>query len=419
MIECECGILNDEITRLNNICTYLKIDSKYSKYLSHPYRSVTVNFPVKMEDGSLESFEGYRVLHSQVLGPGKGGFFLDPDTSIQEVQALAMIMSWKCSLIGLPLSGAKGAIKVDSKTLSEGEKEKLVRRYTQSIINVIGPNLDIPSPDLNTNAQTMAWMMDTYSMGVGKTVPGICTGKPIEIGGIIGRNRSVGMGMAYLLRNYAERESEEIKNKKIVIQGFGHVGKNIALSSEEFGAKIIAISDSSTGLFDENGLDIQDLISFKTKTGTLKGYDKSGVDEITNEALLQLECDVLLPSATKCQITIDNVDKLQCSMIIEGANAAITSQADTILQERKVTVIPDIIANAGGLIVSYFEWVQDLSRLSWSIGRVSSELEKIILEAFNRIYQIKQDYSISYRQAAYIVAIKRFVAAIKYRGFYP
>jgi glutamate dehydrogenase (NAD(P)+) len=411
------GILEDGVNQLQNTCHLLKLNDNIFRFLSKPTRTVIVNMPVKKDNGHIEMYEGYRVLHSNALGPGKGGVAFSPDLTVEKIQALAMLMTWKSALIGLPLGGAKGGVKVDPKPLSIGERERITRRYTTSIMNVIGPDQDIPSPDLNTGAQEMAWMMDTYSMGMGKTTPGVCTGKPIEIGGTLGRDKAVGWGLAYILRNIALREAEDLHNQKIVIQGIGHVGKSVARLASQFGAKIIAISDHTTGLHHPDGLDINDIIEYKERVGSLSGYPRA--QPVSNDEMLCLPCDVLIPGATQGQITKKNADKLQCRKIIEGANIPTTLDADYVLEERKITVIPDIIANAGGLIVSYFEWIQDLSALSWSMDRIQRELERIILAAFETVVQVHQNQGVSYRLAAHMTAVKRVATAMQLRGIYP
>ncbi|MCP4760356.1 MAG: Glu/Leu/Phe/Val dehydrogenase [archaeon] len=410
-------ILEDTLAHFKKTCDILGINENYYRFLSKPARTVIVNCPVRMDNGKIKMFQGYRVLHSNALGPGKGGLRISPTSTVANIQGLAMIMTWKTALIGLPLGGAKGAIVADVKDLSEGELERLIRRYTASIINVIGPKTDIPSPDLNTSQKEMAWTMDTYSMGTGKTTPGVCTGKPVEIGGIVGRDKAVGWGLAYIMREFANRESEKLRDQKVVIQGIGHVGKTFAKMAIQFGAKVIGISDSTTGLYKEEGLDINDIIQYKKTNKSLKGYGRA--EEISNNELLKLKCDALFPCATQNQITKDNVDDIQCRLIIEGANSPITWEADQILEEKHLTVVPDIIANSGGVISSYFEWVQDLSQLRWTIDRVSKELEKVILSAFNEVYKVKIDNIVSYRRAAYMVAVDRVIKAIKYRGVYP
>jgi len=407
----------ENVERLRITCDLLGVNEGIFRFLSKPQRTVITNFPVKMDSGSIEMFEGYRVLHSNVLGPAKGGVQFTPTCSVAEMQALAMIMTLKTSLIGLPMGGSKGGVKVDPKRLSKRELELLTRQYTRSIFNVIGPDQDVPGPDLNVNEQVMAWMMDQYSIGLGKTTPGVVTGKPVEIGGTLGREQAVGWGLATILKEYTEKESEEIRDQKIVIQGIGHVGRNVALTASRYGAKIIGISDSTTGLYDEDGININDVLQWKQENGSLRDYPRA--NPISNDEMLTLKCDALLPCATTSVITKDNADKIQCRVIIEGANQPTTLEADRIVDEKGISLIPDIIANAGGVIASYFEWIQDLSSLHWDIDRVNRELGKIILVAFEKIVQMRRENAVSYRQAAHMVAVKRVAKAIQYRGFYP
>ncbi len=398
-------------------CLSLGLNENYFRILRKPARSIIVNLPIRRDDGSLKVMKGHWVLHSNVMGPGKGGFRIDSNTSLEQLQLLAQLMTWKCAVVGLPLGGFKGNVQFNAKELSHSEKERVVRAYTRSLINVLGPKTAIPSPDLNTNASLMAVMMDTYSVSVGATTPGVCTGKPLEVGGIVGRNRSVGWGLAHLIKDYLKRDNTEMKDREVVIQGIGHVGKNIALSAVEYGAKVISISDSSTGLYDPDGLDINDILQYKNENGSLKGYERA--DEIENDKMLCLECDALVPCATQNQINKHIADDIKAELIIEGANSPTTIEGDQILNERGISIIPDVIANSGGLIVSYFEWVQDLQSLQWSMKQVSNELDKIIIRAFGKVYDLKHKNHITYREAAYQIAVKRVVSALKYRGIYP
>ena len=412
-------VMEDGVRQLQQTCSLLGVHENNFKVLSKPIRTVLVSLPIKMDDGVIRIFEGCRTMHTNIMGPGKGGIRFSPTSSVEEAQAFAMLMTWKCALIGLPLSGARGYVKVDPSKLSLSELESLTRRYTASIINIIGPDMDIPAPDLNTNAQTMAWLMDTYSMGVGKTTPGVCTGKHPELGGIIGRNRAVGWGLGYISRAFAQKEHEKLQDQRVVIQGIGQVGKNAARIANEHGARIVAISDSCTGLYKEDGLDINNIITYKNEHGSLLGYEQKDVQSITNAELLTLPCDVLVPCATQHQITVQNVEKLECDTIIEGANMPITFAADEILNEKKIPVIPDILANSGGAITSYFEWVQGIGKLRWTGEKVAQKLEEIILKAFDRVYELKKEKSVSFRQAAHMLAVRRVEPALKYRGIYP
>jgi glutamate dehydrogenase/leucine dehydrogenase len=364
-------------------------------------------------------FKGYQVLHQNTLGPARGGLRMDPNSTIQCIQALSIINSWSSALAGLPMGGAHAAIIANRKLLSDGERERLVRRYTASVLNVIGPEKTVLSPDLGTGERTMAWVFDTYSMGVGKTSPGVCTGKPLEIGGIIGNDKAAGWGISDVLREVVRRDPEkDIKDDPVVIQGCGHVAKNFAREINKFGAKIIAISDSKTGVYDPDGLDINDVIKYKETNGTLVGYERA--DAISNEEMLTLPCYALVPCARESQIRGLNVDKLQCELIIEGANSPVTYKADRFLEEKdEITVIPDIVAGLGSSIISYFEWVQDISQLRWTASRVSKELERVILNSFDEVYRKKESNAISYRRAALMVAIERVLKGRKLRGIYP
>ncbi|WP_371803713.1 Glu/Leu/Phe/Val dehydrogenase [Candidatus Lokiarchaeum ossiferum] len=411
------SLLEDTIRKLQKTCASLGIDEGYSKFLATPEQNVIVNFPVIKDSGKLEMLQGFRVRHSNALGPAKGGQIISQYATLDETRALAMLMTWKCALIGVPLGGSNGAIVADPTKYSSKELERMVRRFTASIINVIGPEIDIPGPDLNTDKKIMGYIMDTYSMGVGETTHRICTGKPVDIGGIIGREEAVGWGLGYLLHELYRKEFQEISGQTVVIQGFGNVGKNFALAAQELGAKIIAISDSSTGIYNVDGLNIKELIEFKTETGSLSNYPKARV--ISNTSLFELECDVLIPCATHSQITKHNVNQLRCRRIIEGANAAITSAAEKILWDRNIMVIPDILANAGGVIVSYFEWVQGFQQILWSMDDVKMQLRKIIVAVFHQVYDLQIREEISLRDAAYRIAVKRIYEAESLRGIFP
>jgi len=411
------SLLEDTNEKIRNIGEKIGIDENLLLFLTKPERTVIVSCPLKRDDKSLQMIQGFRVLHSNTIGPAKGGLIIDPNISLDDTKALATLMTLKCSLVGIPLGGSCGAIKVDANTLSEKELERLIRRYTSAVINVIGPEQDIMGPDLNTDENVMAWIMDTYSIGIGHTTHRVVTGKPLDTGGICGRDQAVGLGIGYILHDVARKEFEEIHGQSIVIQGIGQVGRNFALATDKLGAKIIAISDSKTGIYDREGLDIQNVIDYKVKKGSLLGYPKA--EKITNETLLTLECDWLIPCATYHQITENNVEKLRCRRIIEGANAAISLKADKVLWDRNIPVIPDIIANAGGLIVSYFEWVQGFQQLLWSLERVEKELQKTIVKVFNDVYALRTEMDISFRSAALILAIKRITYALNLRGIYP
>jgi glutamate dehydrogenase (NAD(P)+) len=328
-------------------------------------------------------------------------------------------MTWKCSLLNLPLGGAKGGVCVDPRKLSFRELERLTRRYASEIINMIGPDIDIPAPDVNTNAQIMAWIMDTYSMNKGRAVPGVVTGKPIEIGGSVGREPATGMGMYYVLEAMCHKLNFTLKSHSIVIQGFGNVGGTIANLLFEEGCKIIAISDVSGGVFFSQGLDIPKLLDWTQEGNLLKDYIDDRYKKITNDELLVLECDTLIPAALENQITIENADKIKCKIIVEGANGPVTPKADNILYEKGIYVLPDILANAGGVCVSYFEYVQDIRAYFWELDRINKELKKIILRAFEEVYQISIERKINLRTAAYVIAVERIAKAIELRGIFP
>ncbi len=411
------SLLEDTNDKILSIGRKLGIDEKLLLLLTKAERMVIVNCPLKREDKSLQMFQGFRVLHSNTVGPAKGGLIIDPNISLDDTKALATLMTLKCGLVGIPLGGSSGAIKADVNILSEKELERLVRRYTSAIFNVIGPEQDVIGPDLNTDEKVMSWVMDTYSVGVGHTTHRVVTGKPIDTGGIYGRDQAVGLGIGYILHEMSRKEFEEIHGQRVVIQGIGQVGRNFALATDKLGAKVIAISDSKTGIFDSEGLDIQDVIDYKLKEGSLLGYPKA--EKITNESLLALECDWLIPCATHHQITENNVNNLRCRRIIEGANAAISLKADKVLWDRNIPVIPDIIANAGGLIVSYFEWVQGFQQLLWSLERVEKELQRTIVKVFNEVYALRTKMDISFRSAAIMLAIKRVTYAMGLRGICP
>jgi glutamate dehydrogenase (NAD(P)+) len=395
------------------------LDKNVTEYLKRIERALIVTIPILMDDGSLQIFEGYRVHHSTVRGPGKGGIRYSMDVNLDEVKALATWMTWKTSLLNLPLGGAKGGVRVDPKKLSIKELERLTRRYTAEIINMIGPDIDIPAPDINTNAQIMAWMMDVYSMQKGRSVPGVVTGKPVEIGGSVGREPATGMGMYFVLQALCEKVGLDLKSQTIVIQGFGNVGGTIADLLYKEGCKIIAVSDISTGIYCEDGLDIDKLLEWAKEGNYLKDYKDDKYKLISNHELLTSKCDVLIPSAIENQITQGNADKIDCKIIVEGANGPTTPNADKILYKKGIRVLPDILANSGGVCVSYFEYIQDINSYFWKLDRINAELKRIIIEAFEETYKISEERRISLRTAAYIIAVSRIAKAIELRGIFP
>ena len=383
-----------------------------------PKRSMTVALPIRRDNGSIQTFAGYRVQHHLTLGPTKGGLRYHPDVTLGEVAALAMWMSWKCALTGLPYGGAKGGIACDPRTLSPAEIERLTRRYTQEMIPFIGPQIDVMAPDVGTNEQVMAWMMDTYSTHIGYTIPSIVTGKPVALGGSLGRRESTGKGVAYLINRAMDTVGLQASTSTAAIQGFGNVGSVATYSLANFGLKIIAVSDVNGGIYNSNGLDTWKLNEHVTRTGTVRDFPDS--EPITNEDLLTLNCDVLVPAALERQITAKNAAQLQCRILAEAANGPTTPDADVILQQRpEIFIIPDILCNAGGVIVSYFEWVQDLQSFFWSETEVLDKLYRILEGAFHQVLTISRKEKIPMRLAALTLGIKRVLDAKKMRGLYP
>ncbi len=382
-----------------------------------PQRTLIVSCPVKMDDGSIKVFGGYRVQHNQTLGPYKGGIRYHPDVDMGEVAALAMNMTWKCGLAELPFGGAKGGVAVDPGTLSHNELERLTRRYTAEILPIIGPTKDIPAPDLGTNPQIMAWIMDTYSMAQGYTIPSVVTGKPVIIGGSLGREEATGFGVAYVTEDALRRFKRYSEPVKVVIQGFGNVGSYTALKLGDMGIKVVAVNDVYGGIYNPNGLPVGELIRTVREKGKVSDY--KGGDKVTNDELLTLECDVLIPAALGRVITKDNAPGLRCGMLVEGANGPTTAEADDILRERNIPVIPDILANAGGLIVSYFEWVQGLQEYYWSREAVHDELKKRMKNTFVRVADYAEKEGVPMRLAALMLGISQVSRAKKLRGLYP
>ncbi|MFA5450242.1 MAG: Glu/Leu/Phe/Val dehydrogenase [Clostridia bacterium] len=392
----------------------------YNDYaaIRYPERELTVYFPVEMDDGSVKVFTGYRVQHSSVRGPCKGGIRFHPQTDIDEVRALAGWMSLKCAVAGIPYGGAKGGIAFDPKGMSQNEIKKITRRYTAMILPIIGPERDIPAPDVNTNAETMAWIMDTYSMMHGYTIPGVVTGKPISVGGSVGRTEATGRGVMLITKSILARLGKSVKNVKVAVQGFGNVGSIAAKLLYEEGAKVVAVSDMSGGIYSEGGLDIPKLLSALPK-GKLLSDIELPYKRIGNKELLTCECDILIPAAMENQINDDNAGDIKAKIIVEAANGPTSTGGDKILEKRGVIVIPDILANAGGVVVSYFEWVQNLQSFSWDEKEINSRLERIMAKAFANVDTIATEKSITYRMAAYVLALKALVEASKLRGIFP
>ena len=405
--------------QIDIVAEQMELDENIKKYLKKVERSLIVSIPVLMDNGKLEVFEGYRVHHSTVRGPGKGGIRFSPQVNLDEVKALATWMTWKNSLLNLPLGGAKGGVCVDPSKLSKRELEKLTRRYTAEIINIIGPDIDIPAPDINTNSQIMAWMMDVYSMQKGRSIPGVVTGKPIEIGGSVGRESATGMGLFYIAERLCEKEDWPLKSSRVVIQGFGNVGGNIAQILYQKGMKVVAVSDVSGGLYHKNGLNIEELLKWRDKGNFLNEFNDENYEFVSNEDLLMINCDILIPAAIENQINISNADDINCKFIIEGANGPTTPEADEILEKRNILVVPDILANAGGVCVSYFEYIQDIHSYFWKLDRIHHELKTILVNTFDQIYDLSKNKGVTLRTAAYMIAIGRLARAIELRGIFP
>jgi glutamate dehydrogenase (NAD(P)+) len=397
----------------------MQLDPNIQRFLEGPQRTIIVEFPVLMDDGRVEMFVGYRCQHSTALGPAKGGIRYHPNVTLDEVQTLAFWMTWKCSLLNLPYGGGKGGVKVDPSKLSKSELERLSRRFFFEISQFVGPQKDIPAPDVNTNPQVMAWYLDTYSMHVGYTALGVVTGKPVELGGSVGRNEATGRGVAVVAAEACKLLGKDISKAKVAVQGFGNVGSFSAkILQEEFGAKIVAVSDVSAAYYDPNGININDLIAYRdSNKGLIEGYPKA--QRIKHEELFELDVEILVPAALENSITEENADKIKAKLIVEGANGPVTPGADKILHSKGVTIIPDILANAGGVTVSYFEWVQDLQSFFWDLDDVRNKLAKMMRAAFAEVAKTKEKYNTDFRTAAYIVAIDRVAKAVKLRGIYP
>jgi len=395
----------------------LGLDDDMRRILSHCQRELTVNFPVEMDDGSVEVFTGYRVQHNSGPGPTKGGIRYHQSVTLEEVKALAMWMTWKCAVVGLPYGGAKGGVQVNPKLLSQAELQNLTRRYTTEIQPFIGPNQDIPAPDVNTNPQIMAWLMDTYSMNVGYSVPGVTTGKPIVLGGSEGRNEATGRGCVFAIESAAHVLDLDLAKARTVVQGFGNAGSVAARLMSELGSPVVAVSDSRGGIYNPAGLDLEAVSVHKARTGSVLGF-RDGED-VTNEELLVLPTEILIPAALENQITAGNVDRIQATLIAEAANGPTTPEADAMLYDRGVFVIPDILANAGGVTVSYFEWVQALQAFPWTEHEVNERLRRIMNRAFDAVYSTSSKYGVHMRTAALVRAIDRVAEFTRLRGIYP
>jgi len=396
---------------------HLKLETWLRDVLRRPKRQLIVSIPTKMDDGSIKVFEGYRVQHNLARGPAKGGIRYHPSVTLDEVKALASWMTWKCATVNIPYGGGKGGVVCDPKKMSMHELEGMTRRYASEISVIIGPERDIPAPDVYTNAQTMAWIMDTYSMTVGSTQLGVVTGKPLQIGGSQGRNEATARGVQFVTREACREKKLVLRGARVAVQGFGNAGSVAARLLGEDGATIIAVSDSSGGICNTRGLDIKAVLAHKEATGSLRGYREA--EPISNERLLELECDILVPAALENQITDQNAGRIRAKIVAEAANGPTTPGADEILHKNGVFLIPDILANAGGVTVSYFEWVQSLQAFFWEEAQVNHHLEKVMTRAFSEVLAIAKKFNVHMRTAAYILAVGRVAEATRIRGIYP
>jgi glutamate dehydrogenase (NAD(P)+) len=409
------------LKQLDDVAMRIGLDPSIHRILRRPERELTVSLPVMMDDGRIEVFDGYRVQHSSARGPCKGGIRYHPDVDLDEVRALAALMTWKCAVVGIPYGGAKGGVECDPSTMSERELSRLTRRFTTAILPILGPKRDIPAPDVNTNAQIMAWMADTVSMLEGKATMEIVTGKPIPLGGSLGRKEATGRGVAISTAELIKRQQGQLSETTVAVQGYGNVGSAAATILQEMGCKILAVSDISGGLYCANGLDTSSLNQHTANhpQHLLEGYEAPGVQAITNEELLCVDVDVLIPAALEHAIHADNAGSVQARMIVEGANGPTTPEADEILNERGIVVVPDILANAGGVIVSYFEWVQDLQNFFWEEEEVNHKLERIMVRSFKEVWDFSQEKRVSPRLGASMLAVSRVAEAVQARGIFP
>ena len=403
--------------QFNTAAEVLRLEPWLREVLRRPKRQLIVSIPTKMDDGSIRVFEGYRVQHNLARGPAKGGIRYHPSVTLDEVKALASWMTWKCATVNIPYGGGKGGVVCNPKEMSQRELENMTRRYASEISIIIGPERDIPAPDVYTNAQTMAWIMDTYSMTVGSTQLGVVTGKPLQVGGSQGRGEATARGVQFVTREACREKKISLKGARVAVQGFGNAGSIAARLLSEDGMSVIAVSDSTGGIQNPKGLDIKAVLAHKEKTGSLAGFRDA--DSITNERLLELECDVLVPAALENQITLDNAARVRARIVAEAANGPTTPGADETLHKNGVFLIPDILANAGGVTVSYFEWVQSLQAFFWEEGQVNQHLEKIMSRAFQEVLATSKKYEVHMRTAAYILAVGRVADATRIRGIYP
>ena len=415
--EFDSHLLRTALAQLDRTALRLNLEPDIHERLRYPRRALVVSVPVLMDSGKTEVFQGYRVHHSTVLGPTKGGLRYAPDVNLGEVTALAMLMSCKCALIGLPYGGAKGGVSVDPHALSKRELEHLTRRYTAEIMLFIGPDLDIPAPDLGTDEQTMAWMMDTYSMTQGKSVPGVVTGKPLIVGGSAGRREATGRGIVYAVYHAAHRLGQNLQGLKVVVQGFGNVGSVAARLLWREGCVVVGVGDVRGAIWNPHGFDVRQLEAHVAESGSVAGFP--GSEPLGNADLLERPCDILVPAAVGSQLREDNADRVRATIVAEGANGPTTPEADAVLRDRGVTVIPDILANAGGVIVSYFEWVQGLQYYFWRESEIVSRLQEVMTRAFSRVWALAAKEGTDLRTAALMEGVRRVAEGYRVRGLYP
>jgi glutamate dehydrogenase (NAD(P)+) len=417
MSQTEISAYEIAVRQFDKAAAYLDLKTGIEEMLRKPKRELTVNFPVKMDDGSVEIFTGHRVHHSAVLGPTKGGIRYHPDVTLDEVRAMAMWMTWKCSVVGLPYGGAKGGVVCDPEQMSAQELENLTRRYAAEISIMMSPEGDIPAPDVGTDAQIMAWIMDTYSMHTGYSVPAVVTGKPVTIGGSLGRADATGRGVMFCTLKVLKHLGMPVEGARVAVQGFGKVGSAAAYLLEQQGVKVVGVSDVYGGVYNPHGLDITALKTHVKETGKVPGFPST--DEITNQELLALDCDVLVPAAVARQLTGENAPRVKAKIIAEAANGPTEPEADEVFYDRGIFDIPDILCNAGGVTVSYFEWVQGLQQFFWSEREVNQKLEQIMNQAFDAVLRVHEEKQVDMRVAAYIRAIERVNEATMIRGIYP
>jgi glutamate dehydrogenase (NAD(P)+) len=417
-LEWDTPLYQQASTQLDHALDLADVPDFVATRLRHPERALILTLPVRLDDGTVASFPAYRVQHSSVLGPTKGGIRYDSAVDLGECAALAMWMTWKCALLRLPYGGAKGGVRCNAREMSGNELARITRRFTAELAPFIGPQLDIPAPDMATNEQTMAWMMDTYSMQKGYAVPEIVTGKPISIGGSVFRHEATGAGVVMVIGRACERLGWDLSEQRCVVQGFGNVGGIAASELHDKGARVVAVSDLSGGVHSDAGLDIPTLHAHVAAHGSLEGYEE-GVERVTNEQLLELPCDILVLAAREDQVTAENAGNLRCKLVAEGANGPTSVAGDAILADRGIIVLPDILTNAGGVTVSYFEWVQDLGRLFWDRDEIRRRLADKMSDAFDRVWNVSQERGIALRDAALVAAIHEVSGALEARGLYP